>query len=102
MPKALLRLLINELGQIFNPLPVFFGHHLLKAILAVGTGRYQKVGPGSLKLPYPFPGRVFKETGDVDARHGTLFGAVTGGLIGLLGGPAGVILGAAAGAATGT
>jgi uncharacterized membrane protein/sporulation protein YlmC with PRC-barrel domain len=43
----------------------------------------------------------FKETEDVDARHGALFGAITGGLIGLLGGPAGVVLGAAAGAATG-
>jgi uncharacterized membrane protein len=43
----------------------------------------------------------FKETQDVDARHGALFGAITGGLVGLLGGPVGAIVGAAAGAITG-
>ena len=42
-----------------------------------------------------------KEGEDVDVKHVAFFGAVSGGLIGLLGGPAGVIVGAAAGAATG-
>lgn len=42
-----------------------------------------------------------KEAEDVDAKHGALFGAITGGLLGLSAGPAGVIVGAAAGAATG-
>ena len=41
-----------------------------------------------------------KEAEDMDTGHGALFGAITGGLIGL-GGPAGVVVGAAAGAATG-
>jgi uncharacterized membrane protein/sporulation protein YlmC with PRC-barrel domain len=43
----------------------------------------------------------FKESQDVDAKHGRLFGAVSGGLIGLMGGPVGVIVGAIAGAVTG-
>ena len=42
-----------------------------------------------------------KETEDIRAGRGALFGAIAGALIGLLGGPAGVIVGAAAGAATG-
>jgi len=42
-----------------------------------------------------------KETEDVDARHGALFGAITGGLIGLFGGAPGVVVGAVAGAGTG-
>ena len=42
-----------------------------------------------------------KETQDVDPKQGTLFGAITGGLIGLLGGPVGMVFGAAAGAVTG-
>lgn len=42
-----------------------------------------------------------KETENVDAKHGALFGAITGGLIGLFGGAPGVIVGAAAGAGTG-
>ena len=42
-----------------------------------------------------------KEAQDVDARHGRLFGAITGGLVGLAAGPVGVVVGAAAGAAVG-
>jgi uncharacterized membrane protein len=42
-----------------------------------------------------------EEKGDVDAKHGRLFGAVTGGLIGLVGGPVGVVVGALAGAGVG-
>jgi uncharacterized membrane protein len=42
-----------------------------------------------------------EEMGDVDKRHGALFGAVTGGLLGLVGGPVGLAVGAAAGAVTG-
>ena len=41
------------------------------------------------------------EAQDVDARHGRLFGAITGGLVGLAAGPVGVVVGAAAGAAVG-
>lgn len=44
---------------------------------------------------------AFKESEDVDAKHGALFGVIAGGLIGLVGGPAGVLAGAAAGAVTG-
>jgi uncharacterized membrane protein len=42
-----------------------------------------------------------EEMGDVDKKHGALFGAVTGGLLGLVGGPAGFAVGAAAGAVAG-
>ena len=42
-----------------------------------------------------------QEMGDVDKKHGALFGAVTGGLLGLVGGPAGLVVGATAGAVTG-
>jgi uncharacterized membrane protein len=42
-----------------------------------------------------------KETGDLGAGQGRLFGAITGGLIGLLAGPAGVVIGALAGAGAG-
>jgi uncharacterized membrane protein/sporulation protein YlmC with PRC-barrel domain len=42
-----------------------------------------------------------KEAQDVDARHGRLFGAITGGLVGLAAGPVGVVVGAAAGAVVG-
>jgi uncharacterized membrane protein len=42
-----------------------------------------------------------RETEDVRAPGGALFGAIAGALVGLLGGPAGAIVGAAAGAATG-
>lgn len=42
-----------------------------------------------------------KEAQDVDARHGRLFGTITGGLVGLAAGPVGVVVGAAAGAAVG-
>jgi uncharacterized membrane protein len=42
-----------------------------------------------------------KEAGDLDARQGRLFGAITGGLLGLAGGPVGAVLGALAGAGTG-
>lgn len=42
-----------------------------------------------------------KETENVDAKHGALFGAITGGLIGLVSGAPGVIVGAVAGAGTG-
>lgn len=38
---------------------------------------------------------------DLDAGHGSLFGAIVGGLVGLLGGPGGLVIGAMAGAATG-
>ncbi len=44
---------------------------------------------------------TMEEMGDVDKKHGALFGAVTGGLLGLVGGPLGLAVGAAAGAATG-
>lgn len=43
-----------------------------------------------------------KETADVDARHGGIFGAVVGGIIGLPAGPIGVVIGALAGATTGS
>ena len=47
-------------------------------------------------------GRIrLAEIGDVDKKHGTLFGAVAGGVLGLVGGPVGIALGAAAGAVTG-
>jgi uncharacterized membrane protein len=42
-----------------------------------------------------------EEMGDVDKKHGALFGAVTGGLLALVGGPAGLAIGAAAGAVAG-
>jgi len=42
-----------------------------------------------------------RETEDVRAPGGALFGAIAGALVGLLGGPAGAIVGAAAGAAAG-
>jgi len=42
-----------------------------------------------------------KETQDVRGPQGALFGAVAGGLMGLLAGPAGAVVGAIAGAATG-
>jgi uncharacterized membrane protein len=42
-----------------------------------------------------------QDTRDVDARHGRLFGAVTGGLMGLLAGPGGAVIGALAGAGVG-
>jgi uncharacterized membrane protein len=44
---------------------------------------------------------TLKETGDLDARQGRLFGAITGGLLGLTGGPVAAVLGALAGAGTG-
>jgi uncharacterized membrane protein len=43
-----------------------------------------------------------RETADIDARHGGLFGAVVGGLIGLPAGPIGIVVGALAGATTGS
>jgi uncharacterized membrane protein/sporulation protein YlmC with PRC-barrel domain len=43
-----------------------------------------------------------KDVRDIDAKKGRLLGAITGGLIGLLGGPGGVVIGALAGAGTGT
>lgn len=42
-----------------------------------------------------------QETGDMDARHGRILGAVGGGLVGLIGGPIGVVVGALAGAGAG-
>ncbi len=42
-----------------------------------------------------------KETGDLDASQGRLFGAITDGLVGLAGGPVGAVVGALAGAGTG-
>lgn len=42
-----------------------------------------------------------QDTQDVDAKHGALFGAVTGGLIGLFGGAPGALVGATVGAGTG-
>ena len=42
-----------------------------------------------------------QDTRDVDAKHGRLFGAVSGGLIGLLAGPGGAVIGALAGAGVG-
>ena len=42
-----------------------------------------------------------RDVGDVDAKHGRVFGAISGALIGLLGGPVGAIVGGVAGAATG-
>jgi uncharacterized membrane protein len=42
-----------------------------------------------------------KDIQEVDARQGALFGAITGGLIGLAGGPVSAIIGALAGATTG-
>ena len=42
-----------------------------------------------------------EEMGDVDKKHGALFGALTGGLLGLVGGPAGLAVAAAAGAVAG-
>jgi len=41
------------------------------------------------------------EMGDVDKKHGALLGAVTGGLLGLVGGPAGLAVAVAAGAVAG-
>jgi uncharacterized membrane protein len=43
----------------------------------------------------------YKESADVDAKHGAFFGAFVGGLIGLTRGPVGGIAGAVTGAATG-
>jgi uncharacterized membrane protein/sporulation protein YlmC with PRC-barrel domain len=43
----------------------------------------------------------FRDSQDVDAKHGRIFGAISGGLIGLIGGPVGAIVGAVAGAITG-
>ena len=42
-----------------------------------------------------------KDINDVRPKGGAIFGAITGGLLGLIGGPGGVIIGAAAGAVTG-
>jgi len=42
-----------------------------------------------------------RDTQDVDAPHGRLFGIVVGSLVGLIGGPAGALIGAVAGGATG-
>ena len=42
-----------------------------------------------------------KDVGDVDSKHGRVFGAITGAVIGLLGGPVGAVIGGVAGAATG-
>jgi uncharacterized membrane protein/sporulation protein YlmC with PRC-barrel domain len=42
-----------------------------------------------------------KDTRDIEPKKGRLLGAVTGGLIGLVGGPAGVVVGALVGAGTG-
>ncbi len=42
-----------------------------------------------------------QEIGDLDTKHGSIFGAVIGGVVGLLGGPIGAVVGAAAGAVTG-
>ena len=42
-----------------------------------------------------------KDIGDVRPKKGAVFGAITGGLIGLAAGPGGAIIGAIAGAATG-
>jgi uncharacterized membrane protein len=44
---------------------------------------------------------TIKDTRDVDAKKGRLFGAITGGLIGLMAGPGGAVVGALAGAGTG-
>lgn len=43
----------------------------------------------------------FHEAKDMDKKRGTRFGLITGGLIGLVGGPAGMVVAAAAGAVTG-
>jgi uncharacterized membrane protein len=42
-----------------------------------------------------------RDVGDVDAKHGRVFGAITGAVVGLLGGPVGAVVGGIAGAATG-
>jgi uncharacterized membrane protein len=44
---------------------------------------------------------VIVNVGDVDAKHGRVFGAITGAVVGLLGGPVGAVVGGIAGAATG-
>jgi uncharacterized membrane protein len=44
---------------------------------------------------------TMEELGDVDKKHGALFGAVAGGLLSLVGGPVGPAVGAAAGALAG-
>jgi uncharacterized membrane protein/sporulation protein YlmC with PRC-barrel domain len=44
---------------------------------------------------------TYKDTKDLDLKHGRLFGAIAGGLIGIVGGPVGMVVGAAAGAAAG-
>ena len=43
----------------------------------------------------------YHETGDMSTRKGAGLGALVGGIIGILGGPAGIALGAGAGAAIG-
>src|ERR1700733_11928731 len=42
-----------------------------------------------------------RDTQDVDAPPGGVFGIIAGGLVGLIGGPAGALIGAVAGGATG-
>jgi uncharacterized membrane protein len=57
---------------------------------------------GSAVLVKDDAGKIsMREEGDVDAKHGRIFGAITGGLIGLVGGPVGAVVGALAGAGTG-
>ena len=51
-----------------------------------------KTGEGEIEV---------KDVGDVDAKHGRVFGAITGAMIGLLGGPVGAVVGGVVGAATG-
>jgi uncharacterized membrane protein len=66
--------------------------------------REKKIGPirNAAVMVVGDQGRAsLKETQDVDPTQGTIFGAITGGLIGLWGGPVGMVVGAAAGAVTG-
>lgn len=73
----------------------------MKSLKRLAKGERGAVLAGAL-LVKDAEGQVrVEEMGDVDKKHGALFGTVAGGLLGLVGGPAGVALGAAAGALTG-
>jgi uncharacterized membrane protein len=77
--------------------PAKEGMHSLKRL-----SKHQPAVLAAALLVKDAEGRIsVEEMGDVDKKHGALFGALTGGLLGLVGGPAGLAVAAAAGAVAG-
>jgi uncharacterized membrane protein len=74
---------------------------VLKKLQKLSSERVIKIVDAAVLVRQQDGKSYFKETADVDAPHGALFGAVSGALIGLMAGAVGSLVGAVAGAATG-